>query len=433
MKHFLGGKVTLFGGDSRDVIKEMPDNCIDSMVTDPPYALVSIVKRFGKAGSAPAKGNEAFMRASRGFMGKEWDTGEVAFDPEFWSECMRVLKPGGHLLSFGGTRTYHRMTCAIEDAGFEIRDMMQWLYGSGFPKSHDVSKGIDKAAGIEREVVGVSARHGGGISFAEGQGGFNTEVGVVTSAATLAAQEWEGWGTALKPANEPICLARKPLSEKTVAANVLKWGTGAINIDGCRVQLSDSDDPRLGGNGNWSTDKAASNVYEGGYVGERISSSKLGRFPANVITDGSDEVVSAFPHKKSGYSDGTKNGVQKNVFGKFGAGTFAPTYGDEGSTARFFYQAKANKKDRAGSKHPTVKPIKLLRYLIRLITPPGGVVLDPFAGSGTTGEAAYMEGCRAILIEREKEYQEDISKRLRALDNVIDWSEDEVDTTDSEI
>lgn len=363
MKQFRDGAITLFGGDSRDILKEMPDNCIDSIVTDPPYALVSIVKRFGKPGSAPAKGNEAFMRASRGFMGKEWDTGEVAFDPEFWVACMRVLKPGGHLLSFGGTRTYHRMACAIEDAGFEIRDMMQWLYGSGFPKSHNVGK---------------------------------------------VAPEWEGWGTALKPANEPIVLARKPLSEKTVAANVLKWGTGAINIDGCRV---------------------GDEVLKGITAGQAkrhnmVTPERTGRFPANVITDGSEEVVVHFPNSKStggqaslgAFRDGDVYGKGKNVIEKID-----PGYGDEGSTARFFYQAKANKHDRAGSKHPTVKPIKLLRYLIRLITPPGGIVMDPFAGSGTTGEAAYMEGCQAILIEREKEYQDDIAQRFeRVKEDAID-------------
>lgn len=393
LKQFLTDKITLFGGDSRDVLKECPDNSIDSVLTDPPYALVSIVKRFGKPGSAPAKGNEAYQRASAGFMGKQWDTGEVAFDPEFWAECLRVLKPGGHLLSFGGTRTYHRMACAIEDAGFEIRDMMQWLYGSGFPKSHDVSKGIDKAAG--------------------------------------AVREWEGWGTALKPANEPITLARKPLSEKTVAANVLKWGTGAINIDGCRIKKDKYDRHEYGVNGD-EISTAGGKIAFGDRNRIEYTPSNLGRFPANVITDGSDEVVAAFPETKARGNINPTNKLadsgNRTVYGAFGGQqNIDMGAGDAGSAARFFYQAKANKRDRAGSKHPTVKPINLLRYLARLITPPGGIILDPFAGSGTTGEAAYMEGFKAILIERETEYQDDIAKRLRDLDNVFDRTEDEVD------
>lgn len=443
MKQFLGGKVTLFGGDSREVLKECPDNSIDSILTDPPYALVSIVKRFGKPGSAPAKGNEAYQRASVGFMGQSWDTGEVAFDPDFWAECLRVLKPGGHLLSFGGTRTYHRMACAIEDAGFEIRDQVQWLYGSGFPKSHDVSKGIDKAAGVIRESLGIDearlARLPQHDRYQDTPSGWQSRGRTVdiTAPGTDEAKQWEGWGTALKPANEPICLARKPLSEKTVAANVLKWGTGAINIDGCRVGLTKGDDPRLGGKGDWGTEKAAKNVYEGGYAGERVTSSPLGRFPANVIHDGSDEVLECFPNTKSGQFLPHHQAKGKSQIGTFDirdrTGEEHPTYGDSGSAARFFYAAKANKKDRAGSKHPTVKPIKLLRYLARLITPPGGVVLDPFAGSGTTGEAAYMEGFRTILIERELQFQKDIEQRLRNLDNVFDRTEDAIDNTEDEL
>jgi site-specific DNA-methyltransferase (adenine-specific) len=320
------------------------------------------------------------------------------------------------------------MACAVEDAGFEIRDMIQWLYGSGFPKSHDVSKGIDKTAGVERVKILVPTKAGNavrrgegeqGVAYGDGHGGFTD----ISEPATLATQEWEGWGTALKPANEPIVLARKPLSEKTVAANVLKWGTGAINIDGCRVGDFDHDAyvASLIDEASRKGEASANKTYQdngstnfAAKPGPRGGSPK-GRFPANVITDGSDEVVAAFPYKKSGYSDGTKNGVQKNVFGKFGAGTFAPTYGDEGSAARFFYQAKANSKDRANSKHPTVKPIALMRYLARLITPPGGTILDPFAGSGTTGEAAYLEGFNCYLIEREAEYVADISARFAAL------------------
>lgn len=424
MKQFRNGAITLFGGDSRDILKEMPDNCIDSIVTDPPYALVSIVKRFGKPGSAPAKGNEAFMRASKGFMGKEWDTGEVAFDPEFWIECIRVLKPGGHLLSFGGTRTYHRMACAIEDAGFEIRDMMQWLYGSGFPKSHDISKAIDRAVGAKREIIAPPPYTRGKPTqqYSETRKvSYDCDPQPITTPATDDAKQWEGWGTALKPANEPICLGRKPLSEKTVAANVLKWGTGAINIDGCRVGLSVGDDPRLGGKGEWGTNKMAKNVYEGGYAGDTVTSSPLGRFPANVITDGSEEVVAAFPiSSTTGKRTDTSKAAVVEGTNWLTNNHKSAEHTDSGSAARFFYQAKANKKDRADSKHPTVKPIKLLRYLIRLITPPGGIVMDPFAGSGTTGEAAYMEGCQAILIEREAEYQADIAHRFDEIKDAVD-------------
>lgn len=436
MKQFLGEKITLFGGDSREVLKECPDNSIDSILTDPPYALVSIVKRFGKPGSAPAKGNEAFMRASKGFMGKTWDTGEVAFDPEFWAECLRVLKPGGHLLSFGGTRTYHRMTCAIEDAGFEIRDMMQWLYGSGFPKSHDVSKGIDKAADATRDVVGEKrssiarkARAGGELVGVDTTGLEHLRRADITVPNTLAAQEWEGWGTALKPANEPICLARKPLSEKTVAANVLKWGTGAINIDGCRVEGRERTEYGLA-----TAKRTQGDVYGTPSASADFDAIK-GRFPANVITDGSDEVVAAFPETTSGSWNGKRTKPKSNsIYGHYNTPEVeSPFAGSTGSAARFFYAAKANKRDRAGSKHPTVKPIKLLRYLARLITPPSGIILDPFAGSGTTGEAAYMEGFQSILIEREEEYRLDIEKRFMSMNNVFDRTEDETDTADTEV
>jgi site-specific DNA-methyltransferase (adenine-specific) len=361
---FLNGRVTLHAGDSRDVLKTIPDCSIDSIVTDPPYALVSIVKRFGKSDSAPAKGNEAYQRASAGFMGKQWDTGETAFATEFWAECLRVLKPGGHVVAFSGTRTYHRMACAIEDAGFEIRDQLQWLYGSGFPKSHNAG---------------------------------------------------DGWGTALKPACEPVCFGRKSLIG-TVAANVLEHGTGAINIDGCRIETDPTvDDPRLGGNGDWSGEKLG---YHGSDNISRHPSSKLGRWPANIIHDGSEEVIAAFPETTSGVlKAGTIRNSENKIYGKgmAAAGIAATDYdtgGDSGSAARFFYTAKADADDRLGSKHPTVKPVDLMQWLCRLVTPKGGTVLDPFAGTGTTGEAAFREGFNAVLIEREEEYQADIRRRM---------------------
>jgi len=410
---FLGGRVTLFGGDNREILIDAPDNSIEAILTDGPYALVSIVKRFGGANAAPAKGNEAYARASKGFMGKTWDTGEVVNDPGFWGECLRVLKPGGHLLSFGGTRTYHRMACAVEDAGFEIRDMIQWLYGSGFPKSHDVLKGIDakiklgsaRTEDIRKLAMGENYEPSGRGRVDYDNGGGSKMNGITgrPEAPCAEALEWQGWGTALKPANEPIVLARKPLSEKTVAANVLKWGTGAINIDGCRV----GDELRHNAS-------ASSNEIYGQFKGaENSGRAAVGRFPANVITDGSDEVVSAFPDRKGGQFG--RKGVDGACFGHYGAVAQQPGYGDEGSAARFFYQAKANKTDRANSKHPTVKPVALMRYLARLITPPGGTILDPFAGSGTTGEAAYLEGFNCYLMEREKEYIADIGARFNAM------------------
>lgn len=403
----FSGCVTLHHGDCRDVLKSLPDNSLDSCVTDPPYALVSMVKRFGNADPAKEtfamnKSNSGYM--SRGFMGKQWDTGETAFSTEFWAEVFRVLKPGAFVSAFGASRGYHRMACAIEDAGFEIRDSMMWIYGTGFPKSHDVSKGIDKAAGAERDRYERAAFGG---TFSD-DGGTTYGTALSNKAVTDTAIQWQGWGTALKPAFEPIVLARKPLSEKTVAANVLRWGTGAINIDGCRV--STDDDTRRPCNGISALGQSSGwndcNVKPGLHGGHA-----LGRWPANVVHDGSEEVIAAFPESEGGawpakgigfgYSGGERkqNGVRTET-------------NDSGSAARFFYSAKASKLDRAGSKHPTVKPIKLMQWLARLITPPGGTILDPFAGSGTTGAAAAAEGFRAILIEREAEYVEDIKRRL---------------------
>ncbi len=425
---FLGGKVILHGGDNRDVLKGFADNSIDSIVTDPPYALISIGKRFGKEGSAPATPKEgaagAYSRASRGFMGKQWDTGEVAFAVEFWAEIFRVLKPGGHVLAFSGTRTYHRMAVAIEDAGFEIRDMCQWLYGSGFPKSHDVSKGIDKHNGDKREKIkAINPRNpkatGGGKDGMEGAtrpwiekalaNGFHEVDG--PSAASAA---WQGWGTALKPAVEPICMGRKPLIG-TVAANVLAHGTGALNIDGTRIGT------RIGTRTISTGEIISDNGSMSGQNYGRIETGEIteGRWPANVIHDGSEEVSEHFPDSVSSggltVGFGSKTNPENIQFGdRLGAN--AGGLGDSGSAARFFYSAKADAEDRSGSKHPTVKPVDLMQYLCRLITPPGGTILDPFAGSGSTGEAAWREGFKCILIEREIEYQADIRRRLTMAD-----------------
>lgn len=419
---FLDGRVTLHHGDSREVLLGLADASIDSVVCDPPYALVSIGKRFGKPGAAAAQvgASGAYARASAGFMGQSWDTGETAFDPAFWGEVLRVLKPGGHAVAFGGTRSYHRLACALEDAGFEIRDQLAWVYGTGFPKSHDVAKGIDKHLGAERRVVGEKraglarkARAGG--EMAGGAESFeHLRRADITVAATEDASRWEGWGTALKPAWEPIVLARKPLAG-TVAESVLAHGTGALNIDGCRIGTT-KDVPA-------SARKSAHGGDAGGIYGKFASpptdtagwDPNTGRWPANIVHDGSAEVLAAFPQapgqqRAVGPQHGEKASV--NVFGDYGLRDDCAPRGDSGSAARFFYSAKADADSRIGSKHPTVKPVDLMAWLCRLVTPPGGTVLDPFAGSGSTGEAAWREGFAAVLIEREAAYCEDIARRL---------------------
>lgn len=391
IRTFLDGRVVLHCGDVMAVLDAMPECSVDSIVTDPPYDL--------------------------GFMGKDWDKGGIAMRPEVWAKMLRVLKPGGHLVAFAAPRNQHRMVCAIEDAGFDIRDGLMWLYGTGFPKSHDVSKGIDKAAGIEREVIGRVVYGDGHIQNSTksiGFGGSDPDVDkrIITAPATDAARQWSGWGTALKPAHEPICLARKPLSEGTVAANVFRWGTGVINIDGCRVE-TDTLRPWREKTGR------TGNIYGAGLEGSRaVEDTTVGRWPANVLHDGSDEVVAAFPDSRGqlarARTDGSPQGNQIYEASRHITKQPEPR-GDSGSAARFFWSPKASKRERCGSKHPTVKPIALNRYLCRLVTPPGGVCLDPFAGTGTMAEAAHLEGMRAVLIEREVEYQRDIARRMEGL------------------
>ena len=372
----------LLHGDNREQLKHLADNSIDSIVCDPPYEL--------------------------GFMGKRWDSTGIAYDLTVWAECLRVLKPGGHLIAFGGTRTYHRMTVAIEDAGFEIRDCIMYLYGSGFPKSLDVSKALDKQAGAEREVVGPN-------KFSHLNGKENlTCYGAAsrpneTAPATDLAKQWHGYGTALKPAVEPAVLARKPLIG-TVADNVTTWGTGAINIDGCRV-------------GDAS-----------------------GRWPANVILDedaGEALDAQSGERKSAGLYRNIKTvETQSIVYQENMPWTYKNTYANEtGGASRFFYTAKASKAEReaglegmevkpAGgmqgrqdgslegepvhraNHHPTVKPIALMRYLVRLVTPKGGTVLDPFMGSGSTGCAAMCEGVDFVGIELSEEYLEIARRRI---------------------
>jgi DNA modification methylase len=546
-KHTLAPGVTLFHADCRDALRSLPDNSIDAVPCDPPYEL--------------------------NFMGKGWDDTGIANDPALWAEVFRVLKPGGHLAAFSASRTYHRMACAIEDAGFEIRDSLMWIYGTGFPKSQNVARFIDAALGAEPTVVGfdtVKAARFAKSALGTQNAGWDRpwmhepdaaqRKGQITAATTPQAQEFDGFGTALKPAFEPIVLARKPLSEGTVAANVLRWRTGALNIDGCRVPGAKPDTTR------GASSKASSMVGTLGAQG-RIEDDGMGRWPANVVTDGSDEVVGMFPttnpsrigkprgaaagdgwgmtHTGAEYSDSgsaarfffnaaetdttwlaqnlpsdlARNAVSysslpselaASVLNRaveqstrhwelIGTDCLEPstsvtpnelrqlaeriteiilTIGEKcspesppkrlsqsdnlasiaatrepidtiritasllksnGSAApatfnitlinlavrervcapyisRFHYSAKASKADRNGSKHPTVKPISLMQWLARLITPPGGTILDPFAGSGTTGAAAVAEGFSVVLCERESEYVADIKRRLGRFD-----------------
>lgn len=388
--------IELYQGDCLEVMRDMPDNSIDSIVTDPPYGL--------------------------SFMGKKWDYQVPGV--EIWKEALRVLKPGGYLLSFAGTRTQHRMAVNIEDAGFEIRDMIGWIYGSGFPKSLDISKAIDKAAGIEREIIsegksvkrmipGADQNETGSWIKDNGREFTPTE----TKPATDEAKKHEGYGTALKPALEPITVARKPLSEKTVAANVLKWGTGGINIDGCRVELNGENQPSGSGkNDSFRKMEGRADKFEN----ETKITSNKGRFPSNLIHDGSEEVLELFPETKSGgqCTAPNDNAFFKGILGHNKKGIKK----DSGSASRFFYCAKASKYDRGhGNKHPTVKPVDLMRYLIRLVTPIGGTTLDPFLGSGSSGVAAIQEGFDFVGIELEQESFELAEKRINEANNQLSF------------
>jgi site-specific DNA-methyltransferase (adenine-specific) len=410
---------------------EMGQASVDAVVTDPPYEL--------------------------GFMGKSWDATGVAYKVEVWKECLRVLKPGGHLLAFGGSRTYHRLACAVEDAGFEIRDQIMWVYGSGFPKSLDVSKAIDKMHGAERQVIGVGKGlvkgDGGRYNWNNGDG-IGQSYAIDSVPATDDAKRWSGWGTALKPAHEPIVVARKPL-EGTVAENVLKHGTGAINIDGCRVSFVSDEDRHESTAKNQHEDfgtkpttrcTAAIQWYS---MVQPSNYNPPGRWPANFIHDGSGEVMELFPWSTSGSMNGIyKNTIMANKAGiRDGNEIHLKQEASSGSAARFFYCAKASRGERdAGlegkeieyehsgprghslngdgsprrnaqpraNHHPTVKPIALMRYLVRLVTPPGGLVLDPFTGSGTTGLAALREGMAFVGCEQSEDYIKIATARLRA-------------------
>jgi len=363
-------KYQLLHGDCLERLKEIEDNSVDAIVTDPPYGL--------------------------SFMGKKWDYDVPS--QEIWAECFRVLKQGGHLLSFSGSRTYHRMAVRIEDAGFEIRDQIMWIYGSGFPKSHNIGKAVDKKLGNDREVVG-EMRAG---KTALGQNsGWNSHNNITEIEITKGNSEWEGWGTALKPAHEPIVMARKPF-KGSVADNVLEHGVGGINIDACRIDLNG--DYKSKPNGRPSLTRLGDN-YDPNNANQADT---IGRFPANVIFDEeagkildeqSDKASRFFYCPKTNNKDrneGLEDFEEKIIKGR-----------DEGQDkTSIAFKARPSQRKNI---HPTVKPTDLMAYLIRLVTPKGGVVLDPFMGSGSTGKACAVEGMQFIGIEREQEYL-DIAK-----------------------
>lgn len=387
---------TLHCGDCLDILPTLPAQSVDTIITDPPYGLA--------------------------FMGKEWDHGVPGV--QFWREALRVAKPGAMLLAFGGTRTFHRLTVAIEDAGWEVRDCLMWLYGSGFPKSLDISKAIDKTAGAEREVIGINPnalgrmRNKTGGNYGNDHESDRSAVDLLTAPATPAAQTWHGWGTALKPAWEPIILAMKPL-DGTFAENAQRWGVAGLNVDGGRIATSDD----LSG-GTYGGVFSASRNADGSLC-KAIGSGDKGRWPANVLLD---EEAAALLDQKSGvigasYRDGDRAIKGRNqVYGKYpnrddGWSVKGAGYSDTGGAARFFYVAKASRGERGDDNiHPTVKPLTLMRYLCKLTaTPTGGVVLDPFMGSGTTGVACAMEGRNFIGVELDAGYYEIARRRIEAV------------------
>lgn len=441
----------VINGDCLELFKQIEDNSIDSVVTDSPYGLGFMNKAWDTFDKSQfgLKGNEGEndLKVKKNFnVLPRYNNSKGLYDfvLQWSSECYRVLKPGGYILSFGGTRTYHRMACAIEDAGFELRDMIMWIYGSGFPKSLNVGKAIDKLQGNEREIIGTED-----IGHDMRSGNYKTSKGTrVIADITKGNSEWEGYGTALKPAVEPICVARKPISEKTIADNVLKHGTGAINIDGCRIALNGEQQPILS-NHSRSKESAKSKGKFGDSKEQethQTEGQKLGRFPANIIFDEEagqvlDEQTGV---KKSGiaikHNSGGKNiftDIKKPQADDIG-------YGDKGGASRFFYCAKVSKSERnkglngfeekaieiqqphnskdleerynmkSLNHHPTIKPISLMRYLVRLVTKEGQTCLDPFGGSGSTGIACKMEGVNYILFEKDPEYCKIAESRIES-------------------
>lgn len=419
--------------DCLEYMQTMPENSVDSIVTDPPYGLSFMNKEWDSFGTDTRQpGDEHYWvpdnpyGRSKARYGWNQDKSKLASSNRafqesmtpIFTEALRVAKPGAHLLCFGGTRTFHRMACAIEDAGWELRDCIMWVYGSGFPKSMDVAKAIDKSTGYVGEVIGertVDVGMQGGHMHA---GRKSQQQQQQVRSLSDQAKKWEGWGTCLKPAWEPIIVARKPL-DGTVASNVLTWGVGAMNIDACRVAIEQDDDV-FAKNPHTRSKGKNSGIYGAYGAAESNWNGAKGRFPANLVHDGSQMVLDLFPDtgRSSGggmHTRGTAGEEATNTYGTYTGGVAIKSVGmgDSGSAARFFYCAKASKKDRGeGNNHPTVKPVALMEWLVTLVTPQGGVVLDPFAGSGTTLVACERLGFDSIGIEREPEYVEIIKRRL---------------------
>lgn len=376
--------------DCLEGMREMEENSVDAIVTDPPYGL--------------------------SFMGRDWDHGVPGVP--YWQEALRVAKPGAHLLAFGGTRTHHRLMVAIEDAGWELRDCCMWIFGSGMPKGLDVGKAIDKAAGAERKIIGTAPGMGkqnpewNGTAKGRKDNSFKP-VYAITAPATDAAKQWDGWSTALKPSYEPVILARKPL-DGTVAETVLKWGCGGLNIDGCRIGTSR---PPTNPNPNkFKKWKEQDGCQRSPSNNPDLDTSK-GRWPANLLID---EVAADLLDQQSGTLKSGANPARrgsakfKTCYGEFKGQESCTVHrgANSGGASRFFYCSKASKKERCGSLHPTVKPLALMRYLCRLVTPPGGLILDPFLGSGTTAVAAVHEGFHFIGFEINSTYCEDAERRI---------------------
>jgi site-specific DNA-methyltransferase (adenine-specific) len=481
-EYLNNSKAVVYHGNCLEELKNLPDNSVDSIVTDPPYGLgdsnpdyiVDALKMW-------IGGDRSHIPAGKGFMGKSWDA--FVPPPAVWDECFRVLKPGGHILVFAGTRTQDLMCLSVRMAGFEIRDSIAWIYGQGFPKSLDISKAMDKMAGAEREVIGTNggapdlrdvgakSKEAIGIdklSFGQVSGAERTEI-LVTAPATDEAKKWAGWGTAVKPALEPIIVGRKPLSEKNVALNVLKWGTGGVNIDGSRIGNEER------------TDKIVENGFGANFMddgwqpsGKTYEKTVTGRFPSNVIFSHADGCVevgvieetysinkteewTGFGQKEKPDYESTEQKVSTPLYECVDGCPVKELEGQTDGVSRFFYVAKANKKDRneglvgleekgkvyngkseesAGNApgsvedkfstkpqanhHPTVKPTSLMAYLVKLVTPVGGTVLDPFSGSGSTGKAAILNGFNFVGVEMTDEYLPIIKGRIEHAVSVVE-------------
>jgi DNA modification methylase len=425
----------LYQAECLPVLRSLASASVSAVITDPPYGLSDVSsEEVVRAITAWASGDRERVPNGKGFMGNEWD--RFVPPPAVWDECFRVLKPGGYMAVFAGSRTADLMGLSIRLAGFEMRDTITWMYGSGFPKSRDIGKDIDKIAGVEREIVGAHKwahvrGDGSAVKTNTYEGGAQSRRGPMasTAPASEAAKQWDGWGTALKPAGEPIIVARKPL-EGTVAANVLEHGTGGMNIDGCRVPAVGR--PHIQNNGGAKLDAC----YGSGKNGSKsLGVTDQGRWPANVVLSHTEWCDKGYcedgcPIAELDAQSGiTKDGVATNrnrlgikpnrVYGVYGNLTEDQGYGGVGGASRFFntfrYQAKAPRSERPvvnGVAHPTVKPLALMEWLVTLFTPPYGVVLDPFAGSGTTGHAALKLGFNSIMVERAAEYKPLIDKRL---------------------